>query len=440
MRMSEFFVSGKTASCIKEMYRKTEAEKRIRLLGKRRAKIFSAAVAFSVLIAVPVTVVDEVSNAKPVTFVSRSGYGEGDRTVTLEACPEGAKAEKITVKVSERRYSETEINDYSKKLDEVLWKNILGNNTDPEEIVNDLDLRDHIEGFPFSIEWTSDRPLLVGRDGVINNERLAKEDNGQGILVRLRASLSYKDYKEDKYFYVRLRKREEGKSIREMIEASVEAGDELSREDEVQMLPDELSGRKITFYASSINKGPIVFALGIIVTIIIMADKDDKIRKEAMNRRKQIEADHARILNQYALYHTAGMNPRTIWSEICKVYENRLKQSSKNRRYAFDEMLISKKMMDEGAGELAAYDDYAQRIGSIRYRSFISLIKQAAKKGGTGLTEMLYEETEKAQRERMAAIRAQASEAQTKLLLPMFMMLIVVLVIVMVPAFVGLDG
>ncbi len=32
--MSEFFVSGKTASCIKEMYRKTEAEKRIRLLEK----------------------------------------------------------------------------------------------------------------------------------------------------------------------------------------------------------------------------------------------------------------------------------------------------------------------------------------------------------------------------------------------------------------------
>ena len=439
MRMSEFFVSGKTASCIKEMYRKTEAEKRIRLLGKKRAKLFSVAVIFSVMIAVPVTVIDAISNAKPVTNVSRNGYGEGDRTVTLEVRPEGAKAEKITVKVSERRYSEAEINDYSKQLDEVLWKSIMGKNTDPEEVVTDLVLRDHIEGFPFSIEWTSDKPLLVGRDGVINNERLSEEDNGQGILVRLCASVSYKDYKEDKYSYVRLRRRQEGKSIREMIEMSVKESDEMSREDEVQKLPDDLSGRKITFYASSINKGPIVFALGIIVTIIIMADKDDKIRKEAKNRRKQIEADHARILNQYALYHTAGMNPRTIWSEICKVYENRLKQSSKNRRYAFDEMIITKKMMDEGAGEMASYDDYAHRIGNIRYRSFISLIKQAAEKGGSGLTEMLYEETEKAQKERMAAIREQASEAQTKLLLPMFMMLIVVIVIVMVPAMIGLN-
>ena len=102
-------------------------------------------------------------------------------------------------------------------------------------------------------------------------------------------------------------------------------------------------------------------------------------------------------------------------------------------------MLITKKMMDEGVGELAAYDDHAQRIGSIKYRSFISLIKQAVVKGGEGLTEMLYDETQKAQRERLADIRTQSAEAQTKLLLPMFMMLIVVIVIVMVPAMIGLN-
>ena len=46
---------------------------------------------------------------------------------------------------------------------------------------------------------------------------------------------------------------------------------------------------------------------------------------------------------------------------------------------------------------------------------------------------------EKAKAEKNNLIKVAASEAETKLLLPMFMMLLVVLAIVMVPAFIGLD-
>ena len=60
-------------------------------------------------------------------------------------------------------------------------------------------------------------------------------------------------------------------------------------------------------------------------------------------------------------------------------------------------------------------------------------------KGNDGLFDLLHEEMDKAQREKNNLIKKRASEAETKLLLPMFMMLLVVLAIVMIPAFIELN-
>ena len=67
-------------------------------------------------------------------------------------------------------------------------------------------------------------------------------------------------------------------------------------------------------------------------------------------------------------------------------------------------------------------------------------MNQAVVKGNDGIYDILYEEMEKARREKNNRIRKEASEAETKLLLPMFMMLAVVLAIVMIPAFIGLNS
>ena len=257
----------------------------------------------------------------------------------------------------------------------------------------------------------------------------------------IRATLKYKDYTEDKYSYVVVCREEMGtvETVKEEIERSIEEYDKKSETDAEQRLPEAAGGRKITFYRSSVNRGLVVLALGLVSALLIMSAKDRKIRDEAENRRKQMEADYPNILNQYALYFTAGMNPRAIWSAICSRYEEDVVISGKRGRYAYEEMITAKRMMDEGLSELAAYDLFAARCDNVRYRAFISFVKQTAEKGGGGLKSVLYEEMEKAKTERNNLIKVAASEAETKLLLPMFMMLLVVLAIVMVPAFIGLD-
>ena len=443
MKYSRLLISEKTKARIREIYHKSEADRMIRILTAKRLRLVTIILIIALVASVPVFVFDAGKNMTPVKKIPRNEYGMGDRTVTLVARTQDGMEEKLSVNVTERRYTDKELEEFSKRLDEILWTDILGENHDPENIVYDLNLPEKVEGYPFRITWRSDRPLYVSSKGAVDRKRLEEDDTAkEGIQVCLKATLRYKDYEEDKYSYVVLKRQDDNseKSIRDMIEDSVRTEDEASLESYEQDLPETAGGKRILFYKTEINRGFIILIIGIVISIFVTAKNDDEIRKEADRRRKQIDSDHAGILNRYALYHSAGMNPRAIWTLICNGYEKSLKESGKNRRYAYDEMLITKKMIDEGAGEIAAYDDFAARLGSIRYRSFISLVKQSVINGSKGLSQMLSEEVDKAQRDHLNEVKAEAAEAQTKLLLPMFMMLMVVIAIVCIPAFTNLSA
>ena len=442
MRMSEKLVSVKTERYIKQLYYGREADRQIRKLGTKRLRMAVTVAAISLAVAIPVFVSDHERMTQPVTELARNGYGEGSRSVTVRAYTGDGFEEKMTIEVKERQYSDDELERFSKILDEKLWKEILGGNTDAGHVMENLDLKDHIEGYPFEISWRTDKPRILSGKGEIDGEELKKEDPAdEGVSIRLCATIKYNGYTEDKYSYVIVRKRKETAEsrLRSSIIEAIETSDGQSRNEEMMILPDTAGGSRIEFAASSVNKGWIVLFAGIMTVCIMMAVKDGRIKDKAERRRRQIEEDYPRILNQYALYHTAGMNPRAIWYEICRRYEQERADKRYGKRYAYEEMIAARNRMEEGCGELAAYDGFAARCDDVRFRSFASFVKQAVVTGGAGLGGILYEEMDKARRERIGRVKMAASEAETKLLLPMFMMLAVVLVIVMVPAFMSLN-
>lgn len=442
MRISELFVSKKTAMNIRKICPKGEADKRIRLLGKQKSYLFAIMMIATIMIAIPVFVTDTGKLSDPVKSLKRNGYEEGDTTQTLRVVSDDGYEDTVTFDVKERGYTNEELDRFSESLDDRLWKDILGWNTDADNVISDLDLPSHIEGFPFDITWKSDRPLIVSSSGAIDKYRLQEEDpEDAGIAVRLCATLRYRERTEDKYSYIIVRKGEADKTkqMAETVAGLIKEADTDSASDEEMILPEGIGYTKLSFYRTGMNRGWAVLFIGIIAAILVMLHKDNDIGNEEKKRRDQMEEDHPKILNQYMLYYLAGMNPRAIWSGICSGYEERVIRSGKNKRYAYEEMLLARNRMEEGCSELASYDEFANRCDNVRYRAFISLVKQAVTKGNSGLEDLLYEEIDKAQREKNNRIRSRASEAETKLLLPMFMMLITVLVFVMVPAFMGLN-
>ncbi|MBO4904126.1 MAG: hypothetical protein J5367_02785 [Lachnospiraceae bacterium] len=438
MRVSDLFVSGKTEDTIKQLYTGREAARRIRIHAREKSVIFAVIAAATVFISVPVFIMDHMKNSEPILQIDRAGYGKGMGHATLRAVSDGYDG-KISIEINEREYTKEELERFSEELSGHLWTDILGEDRDAENVTEDLDLRDSMEGYPFKISWKTDRPLILNSRGIIDKDRLEEEDpDDEGLPVRLCATLKYRDYSEDMYGYVIVRRSRETLSEEESIMKAIKESDEAGSTGKVLMLPGEIGGRKITYYNADMNKGWIILIMGFIMALTAPAIKDEKIRKEADERRKQMDSDYPRIINLYALYYTAGMNPRTIWSGICDRYEDGISTQKGSRRYAYEEMIRTRRMMDEGTEELIAYDDFARRCQTVGFRSFISMIRQAVTKGNDGLDRILKEEMEKALRSRNNMVRIAASEASTKLLFPMFMMLAVVLAVVMIPAFIGM--
>lgn len=443
MRLSDIFVSGKSEELIRQIYSKADAGRMIRKHGKKKSLLFALTITVAILLSIPVFVSELRESRIPVKDLNRNEAGHGSRLVTLDVATDDGYTDRIKVKVNERVYSDEELEEYSRRLDEVLWTEILGNNESAGYVTSGLNLMDKMDGFPFDITWKSDRPQIINGSGIIDRAKLKEEDpNNEGVQVQLCATCKYKDYSEDKMAYVELHSTPE--SVRniteESIDLSIKESDTTSQNEHEQKLPEYAGKTAVSFYKPASNRGWAVLFIGTVFAFLVMAASDRKIKDRAESRRKQIEEDYPNILNQYALYHTAGMNPRAIWYNICGRYEENLDAAGKNRRYAYEEMITTKKMMEEGCGELNAYDEFARRCQSIRYRSFINLVKQSVVKGSRGLNEMLEDELGKAQTDKINTVRSRASEAETKLLLPMFMMLITVIAIVVIPAFIGLKG
>ena len=97
-------------------------------------------------------------------------------------------------------------------------------------------------------------------------------------------------------------------------------------------------------------------------------------------------------------------------------------------------MGITYHQMKDGIGERLAYEQFGERLGLQVYRRLATLLVQNLRKGTAGLSRLLEKEMQDAFDAQESIAKKQGEELQTKLLLPMMLMLGLVIVIIMIPA------
>ena len=100
----------------------------------------------------------------------------------------------------------------------------------------------------------------------------------------------------------------------------------------------------------------------------------------------------------------------------------------------YEEMRITYHQIKDGLGERRAYEQFGERIQLQAYRRFATLLVQNLRKGTTGLSKLLEKELQDAFDAQESYAKKRGEELQTKLLLPMMLMLGLVIVIIMIPA------
>lgn len=395
---------------------------KIRLL----MKVFLAGTAAAILAAVAALTSQNLSDGY---YLPRRQFPyEQELTVT----PEGEEAEEVTVLVEPRKLTKEESRQLLERTLEQMETYILGGNASLEEVRRDLTLPDKIEGLPIEIDWELDSYEVLNLDGSIRRENLREE----GSIVELTARLICNGEEAVYRAYAKvlppvLSQREQ--FVKELLEG-VENLQEESGEDARKELPVQIQGKNLIW-----EEKKSVPALGVLIlTLASMAAlytaKDRELAQKTKERERQMRKDYGRIVSKLVLLMGAGAAIRTAWEMIVSDYQKRRESGQEELRYAYEEMALACREMQNGTAEIQAYENFGLRCRIPCYLKLSVLLEQNLRKGSQGLTALLQGEVREAMEQRREQAACMGEEASTKLLLPMILMLVVVMILILVPA------
>lgn len=382
--------------------------------------------------------IDYKKSEEEILSLKRSDYGEGSIKEELEVTVDGEKQEEsIEIEVSERQYTDEELQEIFQNSVTELEKSMLGVNTNMDEVRYDLNLINTIPGLPVLVEWEIDRYDVINVFGEINPDNVEEE----GTLVELKAYLKY-DQDETKEMLhvmtVRVCPKEVlQEQIYERIAELLRQEDESSATEEYLQMPEEIEGQAVTYQRPMNNRSLLILGFGAIISILLWClEKQEKKEKEEKIQ-EQMMRDYPEIIGKLNLLLGAGITVKSAWKKILDDYEKQ--KSVQGTRYVYEEMANTYREMQSGVLEAECYEHFGRNCKLKSYRKLGALLSQNLRKGTRGLTELLNLEAIQAYEERKMRAKRLGEEAGTKLLLPMFLMLAVVLIIVIVPAFMAIQ-
>lgn len=360
--------------------------------------------------------------------IPRSSYLEEPVKLQVTAQMEDS-SHVFSVELWPRRLTLKETGALADSLLEQLPVLILGKNESLTHVTQNLVLAEEYDGFPFSVEWKSSRPDLLDSAGTVRN-------SGETESAELTVRLSYEDYEREEILKVTVVPPEltvEELRYRELEEYLISA--ELdSRENEVWRLPEQWEGSKITWSQQVEDNSLLLWVAAIGVTVLVYWMSDRDLHQQLEKRRQGLRREYPDLVHRLALFVGAGMTVRGAFQKIAVDYE-KTREETGMKKPAYEEMLRTCRELQSGVSEGAAYEHFGRRTGQQEYIRLSTLMMQNLKRGNSTLLERLREEADKASEEKLMESRRLGEEAETKLLVPMVMMLAVVMVMIMVPAF-----
>lgn len=360
--------------------------------------------------------------------LSRGNYDEGERQVSLEA-DTGEEKLHFVVSVAPRILDEGEQSELSERLLANMSALILNKNQDILHVTSDLNLAESYAGFPFTVEWESDREEVIDRSGRVREVDRPEE-------VRLWAALSYLDFSRKECFNVTVVPNYLTPEERDYLEMQeyLLAGEESSRREAGWSLPAEWKGQEISWRLASEDYSLLIWAATPMVAALIYLSADRDLKKELEKKQSELGREYPDLVHKFALYVGAGMTIRGAFQKIGGDYEKKM-QKGRAARAGCEEVLYTCRELKTGVAEGAAYEHFGKRTGLRAYIRLSALLGQNLKRGSSTLLVRLREEAEKACEEMLLRARKQGEEAGTRLLAPMVLMLAVAMVMIMVPAF-----
>lgn len=397
-------------------------------MDKRSRKKAVLTAAAGGILALGVAVADR--NTSDTDYAERGSPGEGsqEKAYILEA-GEVLKDYPWKITIEERQYTQEERKEVLKKAQKELEELIPAENSSLEEITKDLYLPETLQQGAVEVTYGFSDYEIFYPDGTI------RALPAEPVVVMVSAEMECQGETSVYEFGIRAvpKKKDAAEQLLDKIAMRIEQENQRAGKDRLQ-LPKEVDGVALTWKEKRENRSLPIAVLGLVAAGCMLAQEKEKKKKEQAERKKLLLRDYPEILSKLILLMGAGMNVVTAWRRITEMYQSQRKRGRIPLKPAYEEMLSAAREMQEGIGEIKAYENFGERCAVAEYRKLSAILVQNVRKGNAQIQRILEAEKTEAYEKQKTRVKIAGEEAGTKLLMPMLLMLLVVLVIIMVPA------
>lgn len=374
-----------------------------------------------------------VKSREVLTTLERPGSGEGDQKQQL-LVEFQEKSSPFSFLLKEVPYGEEASGALLAEAGEGMEAVFLKENEDCGHIRSRVDMPSVYPDTDISVEWYLSSWEYIDPDGTVKNTVLKEE-----VQVQVQAVLSL-----------------EGQSLTWEREIRVCPPVDPTREQKLEMLEEELLraqeepgesvrlpqtflGEPVVWYRKADDRWRWMLGLTLLTVAALVLGKRQETDREQKKRERSMQLDYPDIVSRLSLYMGAGISTRNAWERLVDQYEKRLETKGECRP-AYEEMRRTLYEMQSGVSESLAYERFGTRCRMQAYLKLGTLLSQNLRKGTKNLAGLLLEESREAFENRKALAKRLGEECESRLLLPMFLMLLTILIIIMYPAAVSFSA
>ena len=362
---------------------------------------------------------------QPVSRLVRPEQGTGSREEQLEVRM-GEKTYSVDLLLKEQKLSEEQVQERLKQTSERLEGMFLNGNPDLRHIEGTVSMPSSDPETGVGLQWYVSSWEYLTVDGTIKNESLTEPTE-----LQVQAVLELQGERGDWNRTITIQPPDESVAEDQLRVLSWQLS-ELQKDNSAELvLPEELEGTPLTWYFRRDTTWLLLGALSVLtVCAMRLGEKQEEERALAV-RERQMQLVYPEIVSRMVLYMGAGISTRKAWERIAAGYRQ---NHGKTCNEAYEEMCTALYEMQNGMPESTAYERFGARCRLPSYLKLGTLLSQNLRRGTKNLTELLEEESREAFENRKALAKKMGEECESKLLLPMILMLLTILVMIMYPA------
>lgn len=370
---------------------------------------------------------------QPLTELSRPGKGADSVTEHLQV-QIGEDKTPIDVTVAavpyDRKEEQTRIREASKNLETIF----LGQNTSLDHVTMDLHMPTQIWDSEVTVQWYLDSWKYLEPDGTLKNEGLEEP-----VWIQVQALLNFGEENLTWNRTIQICPPEAPDTAMMVRMLQYQLQECQAGYEETVQLPAEVSEQAVTWYPQRDTRWLWTTLLtgAALCGLWTGKKREDEQRQQKYERKMQLS--YPDIVNRLSLYMGAGISIRHAWERIIRGYEKQ-RQMTGNSEDAYEQMKLALRQMQNGVAETVAYEKFGMDCRLSSYLKLGTLLSQNLRLGTGNLAEMLKAEAKDAFEDRKALARKIGEECESRLLLPMLLMLLSILIMIMYPAVSSFAG